>query len=245
MLISYYANKKSSPRLPSWQPSLISFNTPIDSGSIIKPCTLKHFQVPIFNFLRRYLFATKTTIYLDLSSMTRKIICWFHSSSGTWTWTLYPGMTVFGEGIDTLLGLDVQGCHVNQWITERTTSRVGEITQQVCPLLLPSISPQTHVMTLIPFPWSMIDVSGSTKSRAFTWMTFKLLVCCTLKPFSFYRLDIGLDKPWTWTDIYPAYDVYNPCKQGTIVACFQPTLVLLSIHGCHEGKFKHNNGNLT
>ena len=47
MLISYFANKKSSPRLPSWQPSLISFNTPIDSGSIIKPCTLKHFQVPI------------------------------------------------------------------------------------------------------------------------------------------------------------------------------------------------------
>ena len=47
MLISYYANKKSSPRLPSWQPSLISFNTPINSGSIIKPCTLKHFQVPI------------------------------------------------------------------------------------------------------------------------------------------------------------------------------------------------------
>ena len=47
MLISYYANKKSSPRLPSWQPSLISFNTPIESGSIIKPCTLKHFQVPI------------------------------------------------------------------------------------------------------------------------------------------------------------------------------------------------------
>ena len=47
MLISYYADKKSSPRLPSWQPSLISFNTPIDSGSIIKPCTLKHFQVPI------------------------------------------------------------------------------------------------------------------------------------------------------------------------------------------------------
>ena len=37
MLISYYANKKSSPRLPSWQPSLIFFNTPIDSGSIIKP----------------------------------------------------------------------------------------------------------------------------------------------------------------------------------------------------------------
>ena len=45
MLISYYANKKSSPRLPSWQPSLIFFNIPIDSGSIIKPCTLKHFQV--------------------------------------------------------------------------------------------------------------------------------------------------------------------------------------------------------
>ena len=47
MLISYYANKKSSPRLASRQPSLISFNTPIESGSIIKPCTLKHFQVPI------------------------------------------------------------------------------------------------------------------------------------------------------------------------------------------------------
>ena len=45
MLISYYANKKSSPRLPSWQPSLIFFNIPIESGSIIKPCTLKHFQV--------------------------------------------------------------------------------------------------------------------------------------------------------------------------------------------------------
>ena len=47
MLISYYANKKSSPRLLLWQPSLISFNTPIESGSIIKPCTLKLFQVPI------------------------------------------------------------------------------------------------------------------------------------------------------------------------------------------------------
>ena len=45
MLISYYANKKSSPRLPSWQPSLIFFNIPIESGTIIKPCTLKHFQV--------------------------------------------------------------------------------------------------------------------------------------------------------------------------------------------------------
>ena len=45
MLISYYANKKSSPRLPSWQPSLFFFNIPIESGSIIKPCTLKHFQV--------------------------------------------------------------------------------------------------------------------------------------------------------------------------------------------------------
>ena len=45
MLISYYANKQSSPRLPSWQPSLIFFNVPIESGSIIKPCTLKHFQV--------------------------------------------------------------------------------------------------------------------------------------------------------------------------------------------------------
>ena len=45
MLISYYANKKRSPRLPSWQPSLIFFNIPIESGTIIKPCTLKHFQV--------------------------------------------------------------------------------------------------------------------------------------------------------------------------------------------------------
>ena len=45
MLISYYANKKSSAWLPSWQPSLIFFNIPIESGSIIKPCTLKHFQV--------------------------------------------------------------------------------------------------------------------------------------------------------------------------------------------------------
>ena len=45
MLISYYANKKSSPRLPSWQPSLIFFNIPIESGTIKKPCTLKHFQV--------------------------------------------------------------------------------------------------------------------------------------------------------------------------------------------------------
>ena len=31
--------------MPSWQPSLIFFNIPIESGSIIKPCTLKHFQV--------------------------------------------------------------------------------------------------------------------------------------------------------------------------------------------------------
>ena len=45
MLISYYANKKSSPRLPSWQPSLILLNVPIESGSIIKPCTLKLFLV--------------------------------------------------------------------------------------------------------------------------------------------------------------------------------------------------------
>ena len=45
MLISYYANKQRFPRLPSWQPSLIFFNVPIESGSIIKPCTLKHFQV--------------------------------------------------------------------------------------------------------------------------------------------------------------------------------------------------------
>ena len=45
MLISYYANKKSFPRLPSWQPGLIFFNKPIESGSTVKPCTLKHFQV--------------------------------------------------------------------------------------------------------------------------------------------------------------------------------------------------------
>ena len=32
----------------SWQPSLIFFNIPIESGSIIKPCTLKHFQVTFF-----------------------------------------------------------------------------------------------------------------------------------------------------------------------------------------------------
>ena len=31
--------------MPSWQPSLIFFNIPIESGTIIKPCTLKHFQV--------------------------------------------------------------------------------------------------------------------------------------------------------------------------------------------------------
>ena len=35
--------KKSSPRLPSWQPSLISFNTPIDSGS----CKLYKWWIPI------------------------------------------------------------------------------------------------------------------------------------------------------------------------------------------------------
>ena len=45
-LLAIMQIKKSSPRLPSWQ-SLIFFNTPIDSESIIKPCTLKLFQVPI------------------------------------------------------------------------------------------------------------------------------------------------------------------------------------------------------
>ena len=65
MLISYYANKKSSPRLPSWQPSLISFNIPIDSGSIIKPCTLKHFQVPI---------------------LAPGLNCWVSSATHSWWW---------------------------------------------------------------------------------------------------------------------------------------------------------------
>ena len=45
ILISYNANKKGSTRLPTWQPSLIFFNIALDSGSIIKPCTLKLFQV--------------------------------------------------------------------------------------------------------------------------------------------------------------------------------------------------------
>ena len=44
-LISYHSNKKKFPRLPSWQPSLIFFNIPIESGSSINPCTLKLFQV--------------------------------------------------------------------------------------------------------------------------------------------------------------------------------------------------------
>ena len=52
MLISYYANKKSSPRLPSWQPSLIFFNVPIESRSIIKHCTLKLFQVTYICYIR-------------------------------------------------------------------------------------------------------------------------------------------------------------------------------------------------
>ena len=63
MLISYYAHKKSSPRLPSWQPSLISFNIPIESGSIIKPCTLKHFQVPI---LAPGLLQCQSTLWIKL-----------------------------------------------------------------------------------------------------------------------------------------------------------------------------------
>ena len=39
--------KKVPQRLPSWQLSYISFNTPIDLGSIIKSCTLKLLQVPV------------------------------------------------------------------------------------------------------------------------------------------------------------------------------------------------------
>ena len=31
--------------MPLWQPSLIIFNIPTESGSIIKSCTLKPFQV--------------------------------------------------------------------------------------------------------------------------------------------------------------------------------------------------------
>ena len=45
MLISYYANKKKFPKVAVVATKLNFFNIPIESGSIIKPCTLKHFQV--------------------------------------------------------------------------------------------------------------------------------------------------------------------------------------------------------
>ena len=38
-------------------------------------------------------------------------VCWVHSSLGTWTWTVYPRMTVLGENIDTLWYMDVKNCH--------------------------------------------------------------------------------------------------------------------------------------
>ena len=68
MLISYYANKKSSPRLPSWQPSLIFFNIPIESGTIIKPCTLKHFQVTYM--LHKAGYWTKAITWTNADSLT-------------------------------------------------------------------------------------------------------------------------------------------------------------------------------
>ena len=75
MLISYYANKKRSPKLPSWQPSLISFNAPIDSGSIKKPCTLKFFQVPILA-PGRYLDTLRNMSILIHSRYFENLVLW-------------------------------------------------------------------------------------------------------------------------------------------------------------------------
>ena len=69
MLISYYANKKSSPRLPSWQPSFIFFNIPIESGTILKPCTLKHFQVTYMLHKAGYWTTRAPSQYKDRLSM--------------------------------------------------------------------------------------------------------------------------------------------------------------------------------
>ena len=44
MLINYYANKKKFPNVALVATKL---NTLIHSGSIIKPCTLKLFQIPV------------------------------------------------------------------------------------------------------------------------------------------------------------------------------------------------------
>ena len=86
MLISYYAHKKSSPRLPSWQPSLTSFNTPIESGSIIKPCTLKHSQVPI---LAPGLLCYRSTLWkhgFQISWPPRHISKHDNHREPIWTW---------------------------------------------------------------------------------------------------------------------------------------------------------------
>ena len=45
-----------------------------------------------------------------------------------------------------------------------------------------------------------------------------------------------MDKPWAWTDIYPAFDVINHCKQGNMAACIQLVPIIVNIHVCHQGK---------
>ena len=100
MLISYYANNKSSPRLPSWQPSLISFNAPIDSRSIIKPCTLKLFQFPILA-PGLYIYVTKALkrekIYVSQSSPMLQYKSFLNSKWRHVT-EILSALTTFSEG---------------------------------------------------------------------------------------------------------------------------------------------------
>ena len=85
MLVSYYTNKKSSPGLLLWQPSLIFFNIPIESGSVTKPCTLNLFQVTCKLHKAGYWTNSGGSIcmrgirYHDLST-----VCSFTNFAGTW-----------------------------------------------------------------------------------------------------------------------------------------------------------------
>ena len=142
MLISCYANKKSSPRLPSWQPSSIFFNIPIGSGSTIKPCTLKHFQVTCilhkagYWTMRDLIAATGLVILLNLDSNRR-----FFSPCDLEIWW----MTKKNNGAPLLYYIKLcASFQIHRWTQTRVTVRKHSIPVKIgifCPV----------------WPWNLMD----------------------------------------------------------------------------------------